>query len=522
MEYTDATPRIFISYSHDDEKWKDRVVSQLGVLEHEGLLSFWEDRQIAAGDDWLPEIETAMASCGVALLLISAKFLTSEFIRGNEVPTLLKRREQEGVRVIPVILKPCAWTRVDWLKSIQSRPKDGKALSGMSEHEADAALAALAGEVADLLARTPPLKKPNDPQVIPPLTSERTEPPAGAANFPGREAELKPVDDAHADGGNTQAEPAADRKDDSGPKPGRFTWLFSWWSSQTLLRRQILIGLLLGVSLGLGLHSLHAQLTVLRAIDDLAMDFLLRLQGSTPISQPALSFVLLDIDEQTYQAWNAPSPVPRDRLLKLIQYAVEGGAALVVVDIDLSQTGNDRNAAQQLQDYLANYGTAGKPPLLLARTFRKSPPGQPSPYWIAQRSFLEADARIVDSPLIHWGQAQFELDQDQLLRRWRLWEIGCDEHGQPVVAPAVQLLAVIMTQAAIDPQKALRRLQDELNNQLRPAYCGQSLAFKPGESFPIAGMTLNTQSEDLSQRIVYRLPTLAIARWSGLPPDSPA
>lgn len=31
--------RIFISYSHDDEAWKDRVVSQLGVLEHEGLLS---------------------------------------------------------------------------------------------------------------------------------------------------------------------------------------------------------------------------------------------------------------------------------------------------------------------------------------------------------------------------------------------------------------------------------------------------------------------------------------------------
>ncbi len=54
MEHTGATPRIFISYSHDDEAWKDRVVSQLGVLEHEGLLSVWEDRQIAAGDDWLP------------------------------------------------------------------------------------------------------------------------------------------------------------------------------------------------------------------------------------------------------------------------------------------------------------------------------------------------------------------------------------------------------------------------------------------------------------------------------------
>ena len=29
MEHRGATPRIFISYSHDDEAWKDRIVSQL-------------------------------------------------------------------------------------------------------------------------------------------------------------------------------------------------------------------------------------------------------------------------------------------------------------------------------------------------------------------------------------------------------------------------------------------------------------------------------------------------------------
>ncbi len=98
-----------------------------------------------------------MASCSVALLLISAKFLNSKFILGTKVPALLKRREQEGVRIIPVILKPCAWTRVGWLKSIQARPKDGKPLSGMSEHDADAAIAALAEEIAKLVRRAIPV-----------------------------------------------------------------------------------------------------------------------------------------------------------------------------------------------------------------------------------------------------------------------------------------------------------------------------------------------------------------------------
>ncbi|MGB7875532.1 MAG: hypothetical protein WBL25_14200 [Anaerolineales bacterium] len=45
-------PSVFISYSHKDEKWKDCLVTHLGVLEQEGILDIWEDRRIEAGDDW--------------------------------------------------------------------------------------------------------------------------------------------------------------------------------------------------------------------------------------------------------------------------------------------------------------------------------------------------------------------------------------------------------------------------------------------------------------------------------------
>jgi hypothetical protein len=44
-------PSIFISYSHADEAWKDRVEKQLRVLEPEGNFEVWDDRRIAAGDD---------------------------------------------------------------------------------------------------------------------------------------------------------------------------------------------------------------------------------------------------------------------------------------------------------------------------------------------------------------------------------------------------------------------------------------------------------------------------------------
>ena len=147
---------VFISYSHLDEGWKDRVQKQLKVLETAGIdLVTWEDRRISAGSDWRPEIEQAIDDCDVAVLLVSKNFLTSGFIMGNEVPALLQRRQAANVRVIPVILSPCQWHLHKWLMPIQARPKDGAPLTGMSEHDAEHALSSLAGEIAELVRQRP-------------------------------------------------------------------------------------------------------------------------------------------------------------------------------------------------------------------------------------------------------------------------------------------------------------------------------------------------------------------------------
>jgi hypothetical protein len=120
---------MFISYSHADEKWKNRLVKQLNVLVSEGRFEVWDDRRIAAGDNWYPAIAAAINTASVAILLISDDFLTSGFIRREEVPRLLKRRAEQGLRVIPLIIWPCAWQRVDWLRGMQARPTDGRPLA---------------------------------------------------------------------------------------------------------------------------------------------------------------------------------------------------------------------------------------------------------------------------------------------------------------------------------------------------------------------------------------------------------
>jgi TIR domain/NACHT domain len=145
-------PSIFISYSHQDELWKDRLVQQLGVLEGEGLFTVWHDRKIGLGQDWFPEIERAIQAARVAILLVSSDFLTSGFIKQKEIPEFLRRRQEEGLMVVPVIVRPCAWKKVKWLADINARPTDGKPLTSL---DWETELAQLVDDIDTHLQSTP-------------------------------------------------------------------------------------------------------------------------------------------------------------------------------------------------------------------------------------------------------------------------------------------------------------------------------------------------------------------------------
>ncbi len=185
--YPMASPTVFISYSHKDEAWKDRLVTQLKVLQMEGIFEVWDDRRIEAGLDWFPEIEQAIQRAAVAILLISADFLTSNFILGEEIPRLLARRHKEGLRVIPLIVRPCAWKQVSWLARIQARLLS----RGRSEQD----LAALAEEVAGIVRRARPTT-PDGHVVVGPGKISLAKLPSTSPVLFGRQGELAALDAA--------------------------------------------------------------------------------------------------------------------------------------------------------------------------------------------------------------------------------------------------------------------------------------------------------------------------------------
>lgn len=142
---------IFISYAHEDEAFKNALVQHLGGLKRRGLIDPWTDRCIDGGEEWRADIRAALDGCHLALLLVSPAFIASDFIYTEELSQLLERREREGIRLVPIILRPCAWKHEKPIEALQARPQDGKPIVTFSDSDGSRDQAWL--EIVDDIAR---------------------------------------------------------------------------------------------------------------------------------------------------------------------------------------------------------------------------------------------------------------------------------------------------------------------------------------------------------------------------------
>ena len=147
----DTRKTVFICYSHANKKWLDRVRLHLRPLEREGLLELFDDSKIKVGARWREEIKAALDKAKVAVLLISADFLASDFIAENELPPLLKKAESGGATIIPVIVSPCGFLREKRLSGYQSVNDPSKSLESVTPSESEQILTELAEAVEKAL-----------------------------------------------------------------------------------------------------------------------------------------------------------------------------------------------------------------------------------------------------------------------------------------------------------------------------------------------------------------------------------
>lgn len=193
-------PTIFISYSHKDELWKNRLLPQLRALEMAGRVAVWDDRQIDGGDKWYPEIKQAMERAAVAICLISSDFLSSHFCVKEEVPYLLERCEKDGLVFLPLLLRPCPWKAFDWLKERQMLPRDGKTIAVDFKEDWDTVFAEVANHIFDLSDQLPVRSavafEASVSAWLPPEKLDISRLPVTGSDLFGRQKELTLLDDA--------------------------------------------------------------------------------------------------------------------------------------------------------------------------------------------------------------------------------------------------------------------------------------------------------------------------------------
>lgn len=117
--------RVFLSYSHADEKYRNELAKHLKSLERQGIIETWRDRRIAPGNEWASRIDDELRRADIILLLVSVDFINSEYCYDLEMKEALDRHDRQDAVVIPVILRPCDCGGLPFGK-LQAATQDGK------------------------------------------------------------------------------------------------------------------------------------------------------------------------------------------------------------------------------------------------------------------------------------------------------------------------------------------------------------------------------------------------------------
>jgi hypothetical protein len=153
---TDGTTplKVFISYSHQDERMRVRLGQHLVPMIDQGLIEIWHDREIDAGANWEGEIDREIEEADIILLLVSAAFISSRYCR-RELLRAIGRRGDGKSLPIPIILSHCDWTGVfnHGGYKAQAVPRDNRPIAGGRWPNQNAAFLNVATELRRTIER---------------------------------------------------------------------------------------------------------------------------------------------------------------------------------------------------------------------------------------------------------------------------------------------------------------------------------------------------------------------------------
>ena len=139
-------PQVFISYSHQDKDWLERLQTHLKPYLRAGSIKSWSDQEITPSSQWFGEIQSALTDAKVAVLLVTPDFLASDFIHEHESGPLLKEAELGGVRILWVPVRDSAYKQTA-LKNYQAVLSPDPPSAAMTKAKRDQAWVRICEEI---------------------------------------------------------------------------------------------------------------------------------------------------------------------------------------------------------------------------------------------------------------------------------------------------------------------------------------------------------------------------------------
>ena len=140
---------IFVSYSRQDEEWQNRLCQMLAPFLRDGdlELKLWVDEgNIKPGDRWHEAIQNALKVAGVAVVLVSAPFLSSEYVMKYELPEIISAAADGKLRLFWVYVSYAGYDATE-LEPFQAAHDVSKPLYALERPEQDAILLNIARDI---------------------------------------------------------------------------------------------------------------------------------------------------------------------------------------------------------------------------------------------------------------------------------------------------------------------------------------------------------------------------------------
>ena len=124
--------RVVISYSHDDALWlhddQRGLVKPLKRAIGDDEVHLWYDRDaesgLSGGEWWRDRILSELVAADLVVVLLSADYVLSPFVRKEELPRILSRIANERLEVLPVLVGPMQLNRsgLEFLQIVPTGP----------------------------------------------------------------------------------------------------------------------------------------------------------------------------------------------------------------------------------------------------------------------------------------------------------------------------------------------------------------------------------------------------------------